>query len=289
MALDEQTENSARRLLEIFDLHYVSKRACPWHLGQLGPPDEHNEALRHEAARLLATEIVRYRTPPGTFELWSTAVKQQSKLTGKDHDKVAPFVVTVFGLPTKPGNPDHSQGYVAEFLWYLTALSRPVDGHQLRRIEGPKTHVTGPGGDGLTVQLRDSTGRLAFNIWEIKKHAARSEVSATVGRASSQLASKATEYLAELTSIAAAAGREDGQDVAEIYAELVNLWVDEDPRAGVAISVTTANPPPKRCFTGLPRKFARMTTPGQLQALLLSVIDFPQFALMVRDEIWTPL
>lgn len=289
MARDARTEDAARRLLEILELHYASRGACPWHLGILGSGAGTDEVLRAEATCLLATEIMRYRCPPRTFELWRNAIDTQSSLTGKDRDKVTPFVVTVFGLPEKPGNPDHGQGYVAEFLWYLVAISRAVDGHQLRRIEGPKAHVTGPGGDGLTVQQRDSTGQLAFNIWEIKKHAAQSTVSTTVGRASGQLASKATEYLAELTSIAAAAGREDGDDVAEIYADLVTLWVDGDPRAGIAVCVTTTSSPPRRCFTGIPRKFAAMKTPGQLQALLLSISDFPQFAVLVRNEIWTPL
>jgi hypothetical protein len=221
--------------------------------------------------------------------LWRNAVLASQPLAGADRRKVVPFIKTVFGEPGAALPDEHVSGWIAEFLWYRLAQemsSRP--GGTLQDIHGPGFHATEPGGDGLTVWRREDSGVLTFCLWEIKNHVGTSTLSKTVGRAYAQLHERAEEYLAKLTGISAASG--DESDVAELYGDLVNLWVDGSDRAGAGVAVGTHSYlAPHRCFSTMHNHFPALQGEWQLEGLIAAVARFDQFAAMVKEQVWKAL
>ena len=146
-----------------------------------------------------------------------------------------------------------------------------------------------PGGDGLVVYEIDD-GTLVFRLWEIKKHESQSKkVSATIRRASKQLASRGQEYLAKL------AGPETVEQegpLGDLYADIVELWLDGSDRAGAGVSVgTSAQHAPDRpqAFGSITTAFPHFTQAGQLESMVVAVPDFPEFAARVREIVWSGL
>jgi hypothetical protein len=209
-------------------------------------------------------------------------------LDGNDREKVVPFVQTLFGLPGRAGPEEHARGWLAEYVWYQLSAELDDAPERLLRLEGPSFHATEPGGDGLAVWARGADGLLAFCLWEIKSHIGAAAISSTVGRAYRQLGTRATEYLAKLTSIEAVARVDPALD--ELYAGLVDLWVDRSDRAGAGVAVAThAHLAPARCFSTMERHFPGRTSPGQLQGLIAAIGDFANFTRDVRERVWMPL
>ena len=191
-------------------------KLCHWQIGRLEPSRE--ESLQ-DAACQIADAAMRWRCrgAVGNYRLWRDAVNGGSRLYGADLRKVLPFVTTAFGTAATPKPEAHLCGWVAEFVWYQLAQEINIrSGRRLRRLEGPSFHATEPGGDGLTVWELETDATLTFCLWEIKNHVGESALSATVGRAYQQLEERATEYLAKLTEIAAAASAEDGVDIGRL-------------------------------------------------------------------------
>lgn len=270
-------------LAELVDLKPGTQRGlCVWQTGRL-PGDASPNA---QAAGFVAEQAMRERCKgaPANFELWRASAFDERELTDREREKVEPFIRTGFGLPAHPLPDDHLQGYVAEFVWFLLMRDSTSDGRELGLITGPGFHVTGPGGDGLVVYRQADTP--IFRLWEIKKHHSKSHVSSTVARACKQLNTKATEYLAQLTALA----EQQSDDVAVLLAQLVDLWVDGDARAGAGVAVSTSSSShPTRCFGNMSRQFPRLTEPGQLEGLVVGLDDLPEFAERVRDTVWSAL
>lgn len=214
------------------------------------------------------------------------AITNRRPLTDAAKKKVVPFLRTVFGVPGSPQPTTHVCGWVAEFLWYrLTEELGDQPERKLRRLEGPGFHATEPGGDGLAVWERGRDGVLTFCLWEIKNHVGNSALTGTIGGAYKQLDGRATEYLAKLTSVAAAA--EDGPEMGALYADLVNLWVDDSDRAGAGVAIGThSRLAPQRCFTTMQRYFPGKQNPSQLEGLIAAVANFDTFAKDVQERIW---
>jgi hypothetical protein len=178
---------------------------------------------------------------------------------------------------------------VAEFIWFRIAAEMCIrDDRVLQGLEGPSFHATEPGGDGLAIWQRTNDGALTFCLWEIKNHVGISPLNNTVSRAYHQLDTRATEYLAKLTGVQAVARDDPGVD--ELYARLVDLWVDNSDRSGAGVAVAThAHFAPTRCFSTMQNHFPGRTGPGQLEGFVVAIADFGVFTRDVRERVWTAL
>jgi len=229
----------------------------------------------------------RCRGCPQHYQAWQTRVLGGSAVSDSSRDALRAFIKPVFGLPEDPESvsQDHTEGFVAQYLWYSLATEMP-SGEPVERVEPPGFVGTDPGGDGLVIHRTDE-GYLMFRLWEIKKCVGRGKVSSTVSRAYRQLGTKATEYLARYTVI----GQELGNtELADFYGQLIDLWVDARPEAAAGVCVATSlDQVPTRCFTTFGRRFPEFVYPVRLRGMLTAIDDFSDFTLKVRQCIWTGL
>jgi hypothetical protein len=256
---------------------------CQWLRGKLTAPPY---GQRQIAVAIVAETAVKWQCRGAVqhYEAWRDAVAQRMQLGPDARRKLIPFIKPAFGLPDDPPLPDHLQGHVAECVWYILAKENVPAGLTMRAIEGPSFLVTTPGGDGLVVYQRDDDV-LIFQLWEIKKHDSTGGVSRTVSRALRQLDEKAEEYLAQLTTLANTYER----DVGQLYAELSDLWLDRDERAGAGVAVSTSDRYlPRSCFGRMHARFPELSV-DQLAGLVVALGDFPSFATDVRDRVWSAL
>jgi hypothetical protein len=278
------TQQGAIRLSDVLalDRRGASNR-CQWLRGRLSDPPA---ASQQTAITIVADAAVKSqcRGAGQHYDAWRQAVSQGTRLAADRSLKLAPFIQPAFGLPTRPLPPDHLQGHVAEYVWYILAQENLPAGLTLRTIEGPSFSVTTPGGDGLAVYQRNDAV-LVFRLWEVKKHESTMHLSRTVARAYKQLGNHAEVYLAELTTLAGTYQAE----IAQLYAALSDLWIDRDERAGVAVAVSTSDGHlPTRCFGTMHRSFPDLSI-DQMQGLVVALGHFPTFARAVRDRVWSAL
>jgi hypothetical protein len=174
-------------------------------------------------------------------------------------------------------------------VWFEVTRELPQYAQRnLRHIEGPGFHATEPGGDGLVVWKRSAMEPLSYCLWEVKNYTGSSSISATIGGAYGQLAERATQYLAKLTGVASAGGND--HELAELYARLVDLWVDDSDRSGAGIAVgTNKGQIPTKAFTTMQKHFPGKSNPWQLEGLIAGIADFATFSQEVRRLIWTAL
>ena len=215
-----------------------SPGACYWHGGS-------TEALstddREAVAWLLAHEIIRSRTGGNSsFDLWLSAALSGTTLAEDDAKRVRPFIRPVFGLPPKGKDIGHVAGYVAEWLWYLHATELADAARAPLYLEPPSGQVTAPGHDGFVIYEQTADQQTIFRLWEVKKHDSSASATSVVKRATTQLNKFGDDYLAQLT--APLSERTDA--VGDMAREMVDLWVDADPRAGAGVSITSTTTPP---------------------------------------------
>lgn len=248
-------------------------------------------AAREKVAQLLADDAMRIRcgTAPA-LQRWRARRDGGPSTTGAQKRAVEIYAGIGFGLPNAPANEDHVQGHVAELLWNRLLQERTVcaDGRNLIRAHSVKADPLEPGGDGLVIYRRDE-GTLVFRLWEIKKHASSQELSSTVRRASKQLASRGDEYLAKL------AGPEtliQGGDLGDLYANIVELWLDRSDRAGAGVSLGTSvenAPTNPGTFGSISTSFPEFSAPGQVESVVVALPDYPGFVSRVREIVWSGL
>lgn len=260
---------------------------CRWDLAVLSASDADARAA---AAWVLACAILRQRGGSSRFyDLWRTAALSASPLAGKDRCLAESVITPVFGLPGRNPDPQEQlQGFVTEWLWYCLATERTESHRLVEHIEPPSWNVTEQGGDGLVVHRAVTGGvggALSFRLWELKKHSSSAPISATVGRAYTQLEGRALTYLAKITG---ASAHKTG-DIGDLLASLADRWLDADASAGVGVGVATTSQPPTKCFTTMGRRFPFLSAAGQLEGLLAAIEDLPGFALDVRRFVWSAL
>jgi hypothetical protein len=244
------------------------------------------ESNRLAAVAIVADAVMRWqcRGAVQQYNVWTEALTTGTRLAPDARRKLVPFIKPAFGLPDAPRPADHVQGNIAEYVWYILAKENVPGDLTLRSIEGPSFMVTTPGGDGLVVYQREDEV-LIFRLWEIKKHDSTGGVSRTVSRALRQLDEKAEEYLAQLTTLAATYD----PDVGQLYAQLSDLWLDRDERAGAGVAVSTSDEYlPRSCFGRMHSRFPELAI-DQLGGLVVALGDFPAFAREVRDRVWSGL
>lgn len=247
---------------------------------------------REAAAQILAEDAMRIRCGKSPIlDRWMARRDRRNPGANSTDDVVATYVSIGFGLPGKnPATPDHLQGLVAELLWNRLISERAVcaDGRQLVKAHSVKPDPLEPGGDGLVIYVVGGT--FVFRLWEIKKHDAPSQpISATIRRASKQLASRGNEYLAKL---AGPETIEQGGQLGDFYAELVELWLDGSDRAGVGVSVGTSEsfaPTRSAAFNSIMTEFPQFNHAGQTESVIVALQDFPGFAARVREIVWSGL
>lgn len=249
-------------------------------------------ANRELAAQTLADDAMKIRCGRSpVLDRWRARREGGPPETGARREAVATYAGLGFGLPDSPAGDDHLQGLVAELLWNRLVNERLVcrDGRRLVHAHPVKPDPLEPGGDGLVI-YKIAGGTLVFRLWEIKKHnSAASRVSATIRGASKQLSDRGREYLAKL------AGPEtidQGGPLGDLYAEIVELWLDRSDRAGVGVSVGTSvqyAPRHSSSFRSIATAFPDFKQPGQTEAIVIAVPDFPAFAARVREIVWTGL
>ena len=166
---------------------------------------------------------------------------------------------------------------MAELLWNRLIQERLVcrDRRRLVHAHPVKPDPLEPGGDGLVVYETDA-GILVFRLWEIKKHDSANAISATIGRASRQLSSRGQEYLAKL---AGPETLEQAGPLGELYADLVELWLDGSDRAGAGVSVGTSAqhaPSRPRAFRSIATAFPRFAQAGQRENIIVCGAGLPR-------------
>jgi len=198
------------------------------------------------------------------------------------------FVKDTFGLPGSPGAATLVQAFVGELLWHRLVSEgvAPADGRKLVHVAELSWSAYQQGGDGLVV-YEVKGGQLVFRLWEIKKHDSSAHLSRTIGRACTQLTDNAVRYLAQFTGYGS---RHDGE-LGRLYGQLVPLWLDEDPRAGVGVAVATSakHAPKRRGFGSVATAFPQFAAHGQREGLVVAVDQFPRFATHVQEAIWSGL
>ncbi len=179
------------------------------------------------------------------------------------------------GTPTEPANEFHFFGLLAESV--LHELLWDVD-HGLGTpaiIEGHDWSATDKGGDKLAIYVPD-TGP-AFRLWESKGLSSLTKTTtAVVAEAADQLEVRAASYLARYTNTVSRSV--DDEDLATFVASMPELWVNNNPRAGVGVAVTTHDAPAAQtCFAQLAARFdlPNANKAGHL-TLLGPLVDFRQ-------------
>jgi hypothetical protein len=242
------------------------------------------------AAQMLSDDAMRIRCGDSpTLASWRARRDGGPPHEGTRAQAVAVFARIGFGLPESPANENHLQGHVSELLWGRLVRERTIcdDGRTLVHVSPTKADSLERGGDGLAVYSIEGD-ILVFRLWEIKKHDSGGRVSATIGRASRQLARRGKEYLAKL------AGPETTREgpLGELFADMVELWLDSSHRAGVGVSVGTSAshaPSNPRAFRAVTVAFPKFSQPGQTEAIVVAVPDYKAFAERVREIVWTGL
>ena len=247
---------------------------------------------RETAAQMLAEDAMRIRCGKSPIlDRWRARRDNQDPGGSSTDGVVATYAGIGFGPPDRdPATTDHLQGLVAELMWNRLINEREdcSGGRQLVKAHSVKPDPLEPGGDGLVIYVVGDT--YVFRLWEIKKHDAASKpVSATIRRASKQLASRGNEYLAKL---AGPETIEQGGPLGDFYANIVELWLDGSDRAGVGVSVgTSAAHAPARpaAFNSILTEFPQFNRTGQVESVVVAVPDFPSFATRVREIVWSGL
>lgn len=246
---------------------------------------------REHAAQLLADDAMALRfgeTP--SLDRWRAVRDGRPPGTRVSAAAVKTYAGIGFGLPgINEAGADHLQGLVAELLWNRLIQERTTSsgGRALVKAHRVKPDPLEPGGDGLVIY--DVGGTYVFRLWEIKKHEATNPVSATIRRASNQLATRGAEYLAKLAGPDTV---EQQGPIGAFYAEVVELWLDGSHRAGVGVSVGTSDthaPSGPTSFRSITTAFPQFSGSGQTESVVVGVPDFPGFALRVREIVWSGL
>ncbi len=248
-------------------------------------------AAREQAAQMLADDAMALRCGQSpALERWRAVRDGRIPQDTVSASTVATYAAVGFGAPDRPRHVDHLQGHVAELLWnrLMKERQRCSGGRELVKAHSVKPDPLEPGGDGLVVyRVGDD---YVFRLWEIKKHdAASTAVSATIRRASKQLASRGNEYLAKLAGPDTV---EQRGALGKFYAEVVELWLDGSERAGVGVSVGTSDthaPSRPTSFRSITTAFPHFVAPGQAEGVVVAVPDFPGFAVRVRKIVWSGL
>lgn len=283
---DRAAGSSLVRLLG-FEPGRFAARHCVWHTGRLAVASPDLDA----AAWLVADEMMKGRCGAArrTYDLWRARATGGPPLTTTEREMVETFVEPSIGLPTDPTprDPDHLQGAVAEYVWYLAARDWADEGRTIRYIEKPSLFATEAGGDGLVVYRLTTDGSLIFRLWEIKKYTGSGSISRVISNACAQLAARGKSYFAKYASL----GEQLPDDeLVNLYGELGERWITAHATAGAGVAVATSESKvPSKAFSQMHRHLPGLNRGAQLEGIVSGIGDFASFAEQVRRFLWTGL
>ncbi|MCK9355809.1 MAG: hypothetical protein M0R22_01485 [Dehalococcoidia bacterium] len=271
-------------VVEHFSVQPNPKSDYSWYLASQKTADE----ARRELARTLAVSIMQHnlRGAEHLFLAWDEHLNARAAApTGTVREALRNYVTGGFGLPERPANQDHMQGYVVQYLWYFIACEQ-TGRRRAVRVESPPLSSLEHGADGLSVHGTKGGG-LRFILWEIKKHST-GEASSTISQAYSQLEERGARYLAQLTALAE---RMPVGNMRDMYSRLPDHWIDGDDcaGAGVFVGLNQSSAPGRRCFSTFPQRFPRLAGRRRLLGVLAALHNVAQFSDEVRAVIWTGL
>jgi hypothetical protein len=150
------------------------------------------------------------------------------------------------------------------------------------RIEEPSWSAIDGGGDGLVIYRISQD--LAFCLWESKAHGGQT-VRDVVNGACRQLDKKAIRYLARMSKI----GQEFlDEELRAFYGRLAELWRNQAREAAGGVSVTTSSKDVGECFDNM-GAYWLFAERDQRQGLVAVIENFSEFAVRVREHLWTGL
>lgn len=233
------------------------------------------------AAKALACSIARHRIPNDRLlgEWHRRAIDGiLDPLADRDRLVLEASVLQNVGTVATPARDAHLHGLIAEAIWFNVVGESDVGLGQPIRVEGHDWSVTDPGGDGLTVYVKDDEHH--FRLWESKYHGQASPIRETVADACNQISERALAYLARFSLVAQYLTAD--LSLAEFYGRLAELWVDKDRTAGVGIVIgSNGLGTQEKVFDGVIDRFELGI--GQHQGHLNIVGDFAALAASVRE------
>jgi hypothetical protein len=238
-----------------------------------------------DAATALAEAIAERRIAvnPRLHEVWTSrhAGRRTDPVEGTDLELLEASLLENIGTPSNPAAARHLHGLIAEAVWFEVIEATDAGLGLPLRIEGHDWSVNDPGGDGLTVYA--TPHGFCFRLWESKYHGTSAAVRETANLACRQLRDRSLSYLSRFSLIAQDLAGE--APLATFYGRLPELWVNNDPAAGVGINVAASDDADTdRDFDDVPSYFD--LEPTQHQAALHLVADVVRFAETVRNQIW---
>lgn len=216
----------------------------------------------------------------------------QDKRDGKEYKSssdgklLAGFLSPMFGTPAELVNVEHTQGAIAEFLWFLLFDKQDDIPYDRVRLEGPDFRPTSSGGDGLGI-YKDDNGLYFFKLWEIKKHTAKDSPRNKVTAAALQLDEYAISYLAQYSQVLSR--HESDPEIALFYADLTRHWIDKTESAGAGLSVSSNSDFPEGSFEALSTRFSDIAGDHRLTGMSLYVDNYISLVERVKKIIWEGL
>lgn len=240
-----------------------------------------------EVAESIACLMVDYCVMNDVLrQSWQDKRDAKGYKSASDGKLLAGFLSPMFGTPTKPANVEHTQGAIAEFLWFLLYDKQDDIPYERIRLEGPDFRPTSPGGDGLGI-YKDDKGLYFFKLWEIKKHTAKSTPRDKVTSAALQLDKFAVSYLSQYSQVLSR--QESDPELALFYADLPRHWIDKTESAGAGLSVSSKTDFPEGSFEALSNRFSGIAGDHRLTGMSLYINDYIGLVEEVKKVIWEGL
>lgn len=240
---------------------------------------------------VLARAIVELRCSGATkyADAWKAYVDAGTVPSARERQALRDFLGPALSGRDPHRNPPpetHTIAAIAEYLWYfLTAAN--LTGPGVYYLETPKYEVTDKGPDGIAF-YQDTGGGLSFRIWEVKQLTGAAPLSSTARTGGRQLEESGAKYVAQYTAIGAS---HPDPLIRAFCADLYDHWLNADAKASAGIAVATSHAKvTTRSFSGLGKTYLRdFSTPLRLVGFVATTPSFRQFALDVRDKIWSAL
>ena len=235
------------------------------------------------AAKVVAQGIAKRRLGVNDrlYAVWFEAANRLTLPSVNDKKLLVASLLQNIGTREEPESLDHLHGLVAEEIWLEVVRETDLGLGIPVRVEDHHWSVTDPGGDGLTVHSL-KMGGFCFRLWESKFHGTEDPIRGTVGQACRQIKDRAPSYLARFSLVARCIT--DDPQLATFYGRLSEMWVNRDPAAGASVVVAASATEETDCFQAIPEYFELGADCHQGQ--LNTAVDFPSFALLVRDVLW---
>jgi len=239
------------------------------------------------AALWVATHIVKIRTggSPSFFDQWVDQLEGVASAPPRRPQALSAYLHDDIGSPATPPNPLLFRALLVVHVRHALVTELPSVAGTLVHVEEPSWSATDSGGDGLAI-YRNTGDELVFRLWESKWHGTQDSARDTARKAANQIRLKATHYLARLSKVGE---RFDDPDLRDFCSRLVELWVNQDSRAGAGVAIAAQPAADRRDTFGVLAKHWAWFSPHQREGLLAVVQSLNDFAETTLRYIWKGL